>query len=338
MSNLKGVHGDPLSWLLEPDPDNPGVRYFALRDLAGLTEDHPDLILARQAVLQSGPVPVILSRQDPAGYWERPDNTYYPKYTGTVWSLMSLAQFGASGEDPRIQKACEYIFDHNFTPFGRISYNHTPSGSIHCLEGNLISALVDLGCLEDVRLMSAVDWLARSITGDGFESPGDKSNPARYYRSSNCGPNFACSANNFQPCAWGAVKAVIALAKIPELKRSPAVKAGIQAGIDFLLSCDPAVADYPTAYTGKPSRSWLQLGYPLFYVTDVLQTLEALALVGCRDDPRIQNAVQWLLSKQDGNGRWKMEYTYNGKTWIPVEEKGQPSKWVTLRALRVMAV
>jgi hypothetical protein len=43
-----------------------------------------------------------------------------------------------------------------------------------------------------------------------------------------------------------------------------------------------------------------------------------------------------VLGKQDASGRWRMEYTYNGKTWADVEAKGRPSKWVTLRALRVL--
>ena len=43
-----------------------------------------------------------------------------------------------------------------------------------------------------------------------------------------------------------------------------------------------------------------------------------------------------VLEKQDQHGRWNMEYTYNGKTWVDIEEKKKPSKWVTLRALRVL--
>jgi len=43
-----------------------------------------------------------------------------------------------------------------------------------------------------------------------------------------------------------------------------------------------------------------------------------------------------LLSKQDAQGRWKMEYTYKGKTWVDIEKRGKPSKWITLRALRVL--
>ena len=72
------------------------------------------------------------------------------------------------------------------------------------------------------------------------------------------------------------------------------------------------------------------------YVTDVLQNLEVLTALGMGSDPRLRPAIDLLLSKQDEQGRWTMEYTYNGKTWTDVEIKGQPSKWVTLRALRVL--
>ncbi|HLE74331.1 MAG TPA: hypothetical protein VI688_08805, partial [Anaerolineales bacterium] len=69
---------------------------------------------------------------------------------------------------------------------------------------------------------------------------------------------------------------------------------------------------------------------------DVLQNLEVLTALGHGGDPRLAPAIDLLLSKQDAQGRWKMEYTYNGKTWVDLEEKGKPSKWVTLRALRVL--
>jgi hypothetical protein len=61
-----------------------------------------------------------------------------------------------------------------------------------------------------------------------------------------------------------------------------------------------------------------------------------LVELGFGDDPRLNNALQFILSKQDSQGRWKMERTLNGKMWADIEEKGKPSKWVTLRALRVM--
>jgi hypothetical protein len=102
------------------------------------------------------------------------------------------------------------------------------------------------------------------------------------------------------------------------------------------MGCDPAVADYPMGYAAKPSRSWFQFGYPIAYVTDMLQNLEVLTALGYGHDPRLRPALALLLDKRDAQGRWPMTYTYNGKLWADVERKGQPSKWVTLRALRVL--
>jgi hypothetical protein len=209
-------------------------------------------------------------------------------------------------------------------------------GMIGCLQGNLCAALIDLGWLGDQRLQEALQWLARSVTGEGIAAAEDRDAPTRYYLSGNCGPEFACSANDKLPCAWGAVKTMLALAKVPEASCNHTMRTAIALGAALLLGQDPAVADYPMGYATKPSRSWFQFGYPLAYVTDVLQNLEALTALGYGADPRLGRALALLLSKQDPRGRWKMEYTYNGKTWADVEEKGQPSKWVTLRALRVL--
>jgi len=126
-------------------------------------------------------------------------------------------------------------------------------------------------------------------------------------------------ANNHLPCAWGAIKAMLALSKVPVSARTPAMQAAIEAGVEFLLGRDPAVADYPMGYGTKPSRSWFKFGCPIGYVTDVLQNLEVLTALGYGADPRLAAALDLVLSKQDDQGRWKLECTYNGKTWADVE-------------------
>jgi hypothetical protein len=343
-----------LPWLLEPDPANPGVRYFVLTELLDRPADDPEVVAAQRAVMTGGPVPAILEAQYPAGYWVKAGSGYAPKYRGTVWSVIFLAQLGADGNDPRMRAGGAYVLDHARSPYGGFTalMETSPAGMVHCLQGNLCAALLDLGWLGDKRLAEALDWLARSITGEGIAPAqacaepctersrsgrrSESNAPVRYYRSGNSGPGFLCSGNNQLPCAWGAVKVMLALSKVPEAARTPVMRAAIAAGTDFLLSHDPAVADYPMGYATKPSESWLKFGYPLGYVTDVLQNLEALTALGYGGDLRLKNALDLVLSKQDAQGRWKMEYTYNGKMWMDVEEKGRPSKWVTLRALRVL--
>jgi hypothetical protein len=67
----------------------------------------------------------------------------------------------------------------------------------------------------------------------------------------------------------------------------------------------------------------------------VLETLAVLVALGYGRDPRLVDAVEWLLNKQDAQGRWILEHGLNGKMWVDIEQQGKPSKWITLRALRV---
>jgi hypothetical protein len=100
-----------------------------------------------------------------------------------------------------------------------------------------------------------------------------------------------------------------------------------------LNSRDPAEADYP--YTERVSSTWFKFGFPLSYWSDVLETTAVLTDLGYGDDPQLGNAIQFILGKQDEQGRWKLENTMN-RMWVEIGRKGEPSKWVTLRALRVL--
>ncbi|MEE9514120.1 MAG: hypothetical protein V3V46_08580 [Anaerolineales bacterium] len=332
------LRNDPTAWLLEEDLAHPGVRYIALRDLYDLPQDNSELVKAGQAVMKSGPVPVILEAQDDDGFWVSSGPGYNPKYRSTVWSLIALAQLGASPDDPRVRKGCEYFLDHAVSNQLSFSATGNPSGAIYCHSGNLIAALIDLGAVGDPRLSAATDWLARVISGDGMHSAEETKSSPRYFKSGASGPKFECAANNRLPCAWGALKATRALIRIPEGERTQLVNHAIRVGVDFLFSRNPADADYPMGWSEKPNRSWWKFGFPIFYISDMLEILEVLSALGFAADARLDNAFQILLAKQDDQGRWPLEYTYNGKTWVDVEEKGKPSKWVTLRALRIVHV
>ena len=332
----KSLKSDPTDWLLEPD--DPGVRYLALRDI--VEADNTELATAKKGAHISGPIAEVLSKMDKEGFWERPGAGYFPMYTGTVWSVILLAQLGATIDmDKRIATACAYILDHSLTKYGQFTGNGSPSGTLDCLQGNICYSLLDMGCT-DPRLDKAYEYMARSVTGEGIAPMTDRAAPLRYYSTNKCGPVFACSGTYRKPCAWGAVKVMLAFGKLPVEKRTTLMNNAIKTGVDFLFSKDPAKADYPIGYspkpTGKPSGNWWKFGFPIFYITDILQNAEALARLGHGKDPRLDNALQLILDKQDNQGRWPMEYSYTGKTWGDFGPKKQPNKWVTLRALRVL--
>ncbi len=333
MSWQDQLNGDSLAWLLEPD--SPGVRYLALRDVVDRPDDDAKLRAARKAAHQQGPIAAVLAEMDEAGYWVEPGPGYNPKYRSTVWSIVMLAQLGASiEEDRRIAQACAYLLDHALAAGGQFTASGTPAGTADCLQGNLCWALLELGC-DDPRLEAAFDWMARSVTGEGVAPAADKRAAVRY-TAGKCGPTFACGSNNKLPCAWGAVKVMLAFSKFPLKRRTPVIKRAIRQGVDFLFSTDPATANYPSGWSSKPSQNWWKFGFPIFYVTDLLQNVEALAGLGCGHDPRLAHALAIIRDKQDALGRWSLEYDYTGKTWGDFGAKKQPNKWVTLRALRVL--
>jgi hypothetical protein len=320
-------------WLL--DPASPGVRYLALRDLVGLPADNPELIAAQKAAHVHGPIAVILSNMNPDGYWVRPNPGYNPKYYSAVWSLIALAQLGASvAVDDRINRACAYLLEKGLTAHGQFTENGAPSGTIDCLQGNMCAALTALG-YDDPRLDKAFEWMARTVTGEGIAPATDHDAPLRYY-AYKCGPLFACGINNQLPCGWGAAKVMLAFSYLPAQRRTPLIKRAIRQGVDYLLSIDPATAQYPTRTGSKPSREWWKFGFPVFYVTDLLQLVEALVALGYGNDPRLANAIEIIRQKQDEQGRWALEHDYTGKTWVDYGSTKEPNPWVTLRALRVL--
>jgi hypothetical protein len=333
LSWLEHVPGDPLGWLL--DGAEPAVRHVALRDLAGLSADDPELVAARVAAMRSGPIRAILDAQAPAGWWGRPGGGYLPKYTSTVWQVLFLEQLGADPADPRVEAGARYVLDHASVPgagFGVRFDDHpeppAPSSVIHCLNGNLLRALLRLGWVADSRVTDAAAWQAAAITGVG---------EPRFYKSSVPGPGFRCGMNHGEPCAWGAVRALHGLVAVPPARRTAYIQHAIETGVAFLLSRDPSVCDYPTADgTSRPSSSWFHLGFPGGYVCDVLAILEVLAESGAIGDPRVEPAVAWLLAQQTVPGRWPNTYPYTGKMVAGIDKRGAPSRWVTLRACRVL--
>jgi hypothetical protein len=327
------LKGNPISWLLEAD--SPGTHYLTMRDILDLAEDDPDFAAAREIAHREGPIAAVLNEMNESGYWVEAGPGYNPKYRSTVWSIILLAQLGATvKEDERIARACHYLIDHALASSGQFTTSGAPSGTIDCLQGNLLWALTEVG-FEDPKLDLAFDWMARSVIGEGVAPMEEKHAPLRYY-ASKCGPLFACGANNKLPCAWGAVKVMLAFSNWAKTRRTPLIDKAIEQGVNFLFSVDPVTANYPSGWSTKPSQNWWKFGFPVFYVTDILQIAEALTRLGFGNDPRLTSTLTFIREKQDLQGRWPLEYDYTGKTWVNFGEKKQPNKWVTLRALRVL--
>jgi hypothetical protein len=313
------VRGDPLSWLLEED--NPSVRYFTLRDLLHRPPDDSELVTARSNIMASRPVQEILSAQYPEGHWIKPDRGYSPKYRATVWQLLFLAELGAT-HNRAIDRGCRVVLQKTFLlEAGLFSATKYATGTVTCLNGNLLASLCRLGYGDHSTVRTVSHVLAQRIVEEGFDCPANAMDRTR--------------RETWLPCAWGAIKALRAYALIPEGQRSPLVQKAILRGVEFILSHDLSMGDYPSG-SNKVSPLWFRLGFPLGYHSDVLEALEVLAQLGRGGDPRLQPAIEFVLNKQDSQGRWPLEHTLD-RTWTRFGKNGKPSKWVTSRALRMLS-
>ena len=332
MSDWKLVlKADPTEWLL--GEDNPSVRCFTLLDILDKCDNDSDVEKSRRAIMQAGVVPKILSKQKNGGYWGVAENFYQGdggKYKGTVWQLMVLAELGADPDDERVKRACEFILEHSQDrESGGFSYMSGSSGGgghgnvLPCLTGNMVWSLIKLGYLEDARVQKGIDWIVRFQRFDDGEKQAATGWPYEQHKS--CWGRHSCH--------MGVVKALKALAEIPARERSEKTRRAIQRGAEYLLIHHVYKRSHDLKQVSK--REWIRFGFPLMWNTDVLEILGILTKLGCHDG-RMQEAMNLVVSKQDDFGRWRMEKSFNGRLQVNIEHEDEPSKWVTLNALRVL--
>lgn len=326
MSSSFPISQDVLDWLL--DEGDPSVRAATLRDLLDRPDTDPDLQAARAAIMQCAPVSAILDQQHEDGYWIAPNRFYTAKYRGTVWQLIVLAELGADGTDPRIKKACAFILDASqdrqsggFAAEGGRNGGR-PSAVIPCLTGNMVFALLRLGC-RDERVQQAIDWIATYQRFDDGDTVAPKGWP--YDRYQMCWGRHTCH--------MGVVKAMKALCEIPEAARSEAVRTCLANAAAFMLIHHIHKRSHDLDRLSKPG--WKKFGFPLMYQTDVLEILNLLLDLGYRD-VRMAEAVDLVASLEGADGRWVLANSYNKSMDVTVEKLGHPSKWITLKALTAL--
>jgi hypothetical protein len=294
------LKGNPIDWLLEGD--NPSVRYFTLTDILDEPQDNPEVKRARKAIAGWGLVMQALALQTVDGYWgDSIDKPYGARRTSGYFTL--LADVGLERNEG-IDRAAEYLFQRSQSIKDSGFAIEVKQRSIYCLTGRLVRSLLRFGFSGDPRLDRAIDNLVRTA-----EEP----------------TLLDCAGSQRKPCQWGMVKMLLAFAEIPEAERSPRVKAAVGSLAGQLL-------DYPFDFEGREKR-WLSFGFPYQYQSDLLDMLMVLAELAYGKDSRFGAHAEIVLSMQDEKGRWLKRA---GSRIVDVGKNGQPNKWITLSALRVV--
>lgn len=310
MSTWKSLlKDDATEWLLEES--NPFIRYFTLRWLLEKTDDDPEILLASQAIARSDAVNKLLRRQRPEGYWGSDPRPHH----GTKDNLQLLMFVGYKG-DERVKKGLEYRIKGCLQDDG--SYGIELKGRIvkvPCHGADLLQQMIWFGYNDDPRAKKLLNWLLDIQEEDGVWPCVSKLKP------------FSC--------LWATADVLRAYRELPPEWISPQVVESRIRAIEQFLNSNL----YQYGRT-KPSPRWLEFGFPLRFDSDILEVLELIAPYISPNEERIQEGLNLVLKKQDESGRWPCEKHPKGGQWmdkfIGLEEIGQPSKWVTLHALRML--
>jgi hypothetical protein len=310
MEWLNKLRGDPVPWLLEPQ--NPSVRHGTLIHLLDRPHDDPEALEAQEAIPTYPPVAELLAAQKRNGYWVKRDY-YLPKHYGTFWVLCVLGDLGLSLESKPVRKACEFMFTFQrdngaFCRRRRVAgegivWDEQPGP---CTHARIVSFLIQFGYGDDPRIRAGVDWLLATQRDDGLWDCGS---PAR-------------------PGCLRATHDVLRVAALdPKSAAEPAIAQAVIAVCNLLM--EPGMGKY---HVGIP---WTTLEYPYFDYS-LISTLDALARLGCTmEQPKIATAIEYLLSRQLADGAWPLDKSPY-KPPFEVGRVGEPNKWLTLDALRVI--
>ncbi len=328
MKHWKSIlKNDPTSWLLKKE--DPSIRYWALQDLLTKKKSDPEVLEAQELIMRSPIVTTILKNQNAEGYWENPDKWLYPKYKGTVHQIMLLADLGAK-KNHQIEKAIEFLFGFQlYSGIFKLEKPKTERGlqskitGGYCYTALILRSLIHFGYLQDPRTQKIIEFFIENYDSENGGWP------CQAYPINTAG---VFPAN----CFMGGVKPLLTFSKISENDRSPELQQIIDQEIETYLQ--NYVYKYLRDKEGnrKAKSGWTRFGFPLFYQSDALEALDMLTAFKVRDE-RMQPALDLVIKAQQDDGTWLLKNSVaNGKMWIDIEEKGKPSKWITLRAMRVL--
>jgi hypothetical protein len=326
MSPCEILDESVVSWLLEKE--NPSVRFWALQQIEDRNLSDKLVQATQDDIMASDCVHGFFSAMKNNNHWEKPDDMYNPKYRATTHNLLILAEMGVRRTEI-IENAIEHLFQfqRNSGHF-LIELPKTEKGRASqvkdgcCIDGNILYYLNHFGFLEDPRTQKLIDF---QVEYYDWEVTGWKC------RAFPIDPSKAFPAN----CYMGRVKNLRGLATIPKAKRSKEVQKIIDKEIQVIM--ENGIYKYLKTPEGerKEKAGWKRFGFPLFYQSDILEVMDTLTGLGVCED-WMQESIDIILSARQDDGKWLLKHTFNGKMICDFDEKHKPSKWITLRALRVL--
>ncbi len=282
---------------------------------------------AREEIQDSSLVTTLFDHQRSDGGWGESSDQWSEK--GTVFSLLILGELGTEASN-KTERALDHLRTRYQEPSERIcnspidtrrSRNIQSSTWGWCITAVALRAALLLGHIDHPLVQEAISFFERN-----YEERG----------------GWPCSAYSGDPhrvrppnCYMGTIKALAALSLIPVERRSRRIRELIEQEVKTCL--DNRVFLYRVDRNGDaaPKRAWLRFAFPRYWRSDVLEATDVLTSLGVCDQ-RLAEALTVIRKKRGSDGVWHLDFSETRRTWVTIDEVGAPSKWITLRAMRVL--
>ena len=293
-----------VDWLLDSDP---AIRWQVMRDLTDAPE--ADIAAERSKVATEGWGASLLALQEPDGRWS--GGTFFPEWISTTDALHTLYLFGLEPDSEQARQAIAPVHE-----VARWEYDENLrywEGEVEpCINGRVVAIGAYFG--QDIR--GIVDRLLNDQMADG---------------GWNCEQERGSTRGSFD-------STINVLEGLLEYERSTgadgAVTAARERGEEYLLARRLL---YRLSDGEIGQRRWLAVGFPNKWFYDVARVLDYFHLARPEPDERMGEALDILESKRGADGRWPLNHAYHERLLVDFGDvEGQPSRWITLRALRTL--
>lgn len=294
-------------WLLDSDPS---IQYQVYRDI--LEENKADI---QEKISQQGWGALYMSKRKSNGHWGL--RFYQPKWTSTHYTLLDIRNLCISPSTRIVKDTINMIADNEKGMDGGINPSGTISNSDVCINGMFLNYACYFKTDEE-KLNSVVDCILSQIMPDG---------------GFNCRLNRSGAKHSSVHTTINTIEGIAEYYKNGYKYRLDELKAAEESSREFLLQHQLFKSDK----TGEIiHKDFLKLPYPSRWRYDVLRALDYFQYSQTPWDKRMQPAIDHLLKKRNKDGTWNVQAKHAGEVHVEMELAGKPSKWNTLRALRVL--
>ncbi len=303
---MKKIKKDITDWLISGDPS---IRWQVISDLMNEADD---LVIAeRERISIEGWGNRILSFQNDNGMWS--NKLYNGKWISTTYSLLLLWNFGIF-PNSKTEKACQQLMIHGLYNNEEIRFSSKQKRRDNGVTG-LALGILSYFKYNDNRIHNIVNYLINVQNKDGSWFYDNRDGVEKY---------------SFETT-------MIILKGIREYRKSYSentdkIVHSEKSGQEFLLK-HYLFQDKET--NEIINQKWLKLSFPYYWFYDILVALDYFREINVKDK-RLEKAIEIIKGKQNPDGNWKLENKHAGKTFFEMEQVGKPSRWNTLRCLRVI--